>query len=130
MVIVPCGITASLSKEDADALIKSCQDVEKRLKQAGIRVFGDYRDNYAPGWKFSDWELKGKQIVFIKKKNNRNLFFPGVPIRVEFGPNDKARSQLTVVLRHTGAKSTIALDNCEESLRELLEQTHKELYTK
>jgi hypothetical protein len=35
--------------------------VEKRLKKAGIRVFGDYRDNYSPPWKFNDWELKGKE---------------------------------------------------------------------
>ncbi|CAF1258674.1 unnamed protein product [Adineta steineri] len=54
----------------------------------------------------------------------------GVPIRVEFGPNDKSRSQLTVVLRHTGNKSTISIDNCETKLHEILEQMHKDLYIK
>ncbi len=49
---------------------------------------------------------------------------------MEIGPNDKARSQLTVVLRHTGNKSTIPVDNCEKALREILEQIHKDLYTK
>ncbi|CAF3909894.1 unnamed protein product [Adineta steineri] len=112
VVIVPCGITASLSKEDEEALIQTCKDIEGKLKKAGIRVYGDYRDNYSPGWKFNHWEMKG------------------VPIRVEFGPNDKSRSQLTVVLRHTGNKSTISIDNCETKLREILEQMHKDLYTK
>jgi prolyl-tRNA synthetase len=127
-VIVPCGITVSLSEADKDAVINTCKDVETRLKKSGLRVYGDYRDNYAPGWKFNDWELKGKM------KRIWNLlfseFFLGVPIRVEIGPNDTANSQLTVVLRHTGNKSTIPVDNSETKIREILEQMHKDLYTK
>ena len=61
---------------------------------------------------------------------SRLFHFLGVPIRVEFGPNDKSRSQLTVVLRHTGAKSTIPIENCETKLREILEQIHNDLYAK
>jgi prolyl-tRNA synthetase len=60
MVIVPCGITSSLSAENEAALMKTCKDIEQRLKKAGLRIHGDYRDNYAPGWKFNDWELKGR----------------------------------------------------------------------
>lgn len=112
VVIVPCGITASLSKEDREALISTCKDIEKRLKKAGVRVFGDYRDNYSPGWKFNDWELKG------------------VPIRLELGPKDRANSQLTLVLRHTGKRSTIPVDNSEVKIKEILEQIHQDLYTK
>jgi len=112
VVIVPCGITTSLSKEAEEALMNTCKDVEKRLKKASIRVFGDYRDNLTPGWKFNDWELKG------------------VPIRVEIGPNDIARSVLTIVIRHTGQKSTISIDNSETKLRDLLDQIHNDLYAK
>jgi len=32
--------------------------LEKELAGNGIRVKGDYRDNYSPGWKYSHWELK------------------------------------------------------------------------
>ena len=63
----------------------------------------------------------------------KNLVFSallGVPIRVEIGPNDRAKAQLTVVLRHNGQKSTIPVDKCETKLREVLEQIHKDLYTK
>ncbi|CAF0753988.1 unnamed protein product [Rotaria sordida] len=112
LVIVPCGITASLSKEDEDALINTCKEVETKLKKAGLRVYGDYRDNYSPGWKFNHWEMKG------------------VPIRIEIGPKDKARSQLTIVLRHTGARSTIPIDNSETKLHETLNQMHNDLYKK
>jgi len=58
------------------------------------------------------------------------MIFLGVPIRVEIGPNDAARSQLTVVLRHTGDKSTIPIANSETKLNEILEKIHKDLYTK
>ncbi|KAJ8944960.1 hypothetical protein NQ318_013108 [Aromia moschata] len=70
LVIVPCGITAGLSEEARNALQTSCDGLEKELRDAGIKVKGDYRGNYSPGWKFNHWELKG------------------VPIRVELGPKD------------------------------------------
>ena len=57
-VIVPCGITASLSDEDRKSLIAQCEQFERRLKASGVRARGDYRDNYSPGWKFNHWELK------------------------------------------------------------------------
>ena len=59
MVIVPCGITANMTKESEDALMNTCKDVESTLKKGGIRVHGDYRENYTPPWKFNDWEMKG-----------------------------------------------------------------------
>jgi len=47
-----------VKEEEKAALIKSCQDLEKDLSALDVRVHGDYRDNYSPGWKFNDWELK------------------------------------------------------------------------
>ncbi len=66
----------------------------------------------------------------FKQKPVFYLLFIGVPIRVEIGPNDIARSQLTIVLRHTGNKSTISINNSETKLQEILEQIHKDLYSK
>jgi len=37
---------------------------------------------------------------------------------------------LTVVLRHTGDKSTIPIANSETKLGEVLDKIHKDLYTK
>lgn len=58
VVVVPCGITASLSDADKKDLMDKCADLADTLKKGGIRVKGDYRDNYSPGWKFNHWELK------------------------------------------------------------------------
>lgn len=58
VVVVPCGITASTTPADRKALLESCLQLEDVLATANIRVKGDYRDNYSPGWKFNHWELK------------------------------------------------------------------------
>jgi bifunctional glutamyl/prolyl-tRNA synthetase len=57
-VIVPCGLTATLPENEKEALLKKCAEYESALKQASVRVKGDFRENYSPGWKFNHWELK------------------------------------------------------------------------
>jgi bifunctional glutamyl/prolyl-tRNA synthetase len=58
VVIVPCGITANLSKTDEQDLMDKCEALKKELLAADIRTRADLRDNYSPGWKFNHWELK------------------------------------------------------------------------
>lgn len=58
VVIIPCGITASLPEQEKEALMSQCSKYLSRLQDAGIRVKTDSRDNYSPGWKFNHWELK------------------------------------------------------------------------
>lgn len=58
VVIIPCGITNSLSEDDKEALLKKCNEYRNRLLSVNIRVRADLRDNYSPGWKFNHWELK------------------------------------------------------------------------
>lgn len=58
VVIIPCGITASLSEQDKQALLSQCSKYQSALQGAGVRVKTDLRDNYSPGWKFNHWELK------------------------------------------------------------------------
>lgn len=112
VVIVPCGITASLSKEDEAKLYEKCKWYEKKLLDAGVRVFGDYRDNYSPGWKFNHWELKG------------------VPVRMEIGPKDISQKQFVAVRRDTLKKETLHEENFEQTIKDLLENIHDSLYAK
>ena len=55
---MPVGVTTSLSEADEKALMAACDSLCGQLKVAGVRVKGDLRDNYSPGWKFNHWELK------------------------------------------------------------------------
>ncbi|XP_006022406.1 bifunctional glutamate/proline--tRNA ligase isoform X4 [Alligator sinensis] len=112
VIIIPCGITNSLSEEDKDALLKKCNDYLKRLLSVNIRVRADLRDNYSPGWKFNHWELKG------------------VPIRLEVGPRDMKNHQFVAVRRDTGQKLTFAEDETEDKLSQILEEIHANLYNR
>ena len=58
MIVVPCGITVSLSEGDRAQLLAYCKEFVSQLMTAGLRCRGDFRDNYSPGWKFNHWELK------------------------------------------------------------------------
>ncbi|XP_030051877.1 bifunctional glutamate/proline--tRNA ligase isoform X2 [Microcaecilia unicolor] len=112
VVIIPCGITTSLSEEDREALLNKCSQYLQRLLNVSIRARADVRDNYSPGWKFNHWELKG------------------VPIRLEVGPRDMKNSQFVAVRRDTGEKLTIAENEAEDKLRDLLEGIHSNLYNR
>ena len=61
VVVIPCGITASLAEQARQNLLDKCQQFIEELKEAGLRCHADYRDNYSPGWKFNHWELKVRQ---------------------------------------------------------------------
>ncbi|KAM6279069.1 bifunctional glutamate/proline--tRNA ligase isoform 3-T3 [Porphyrio hochstetteri] len=110
VVIIPCGITNSLSEEDREGLLKKCNEYHQRLLSANIRVRADLRDNYSPGWKFNHWELKG------------------VPIRVEVGPRDMKKQQFVAVRRDTGQKMTFSEHEAEDRLKQILEEIHANLY--
>ncbi|CAG9836293.1 unnamed protein product, partial [Diabrotica balteata] len=111
-VIVPCGITANLSQDSRKKLQSSCDVLETDLKAVNIRVKGDYRDNYSPGWKFNHWELKG------------------VPVRIELGPKDIEKNQLVVVRRDTGEKIIISRADAATKIGAILEDVHENLYKK
>uniref|UniRef100_A0A669AW03 Bifunctional glutamate/proline--tRNA ligase n=1 Tax=Oreochromis niloticus TaxID=8128 RepID=A0A669AW03_ORENI len=109
VVIIPCGITATLPEQEKEALLAQCTKYLKRLQEAGIRVKSDPRDNYSPGWKFNHWELKG------------------VPIRLEVGPKDMQQKQCVAVRRDSGAKVTIPEAEVEKNLLNMLEDIQNSL---
>ena len=82
VVIVP--IIFSSSK--AEDVLAKCNEIAEQLSVSGLRVFLDSRENYTPGWKFNEWELKG------------------VPLRIEIGPRDIANSTSVLVRRDNGNK--------------------------
>uniref|UniRef100_A0A8C3CYK5 Bifunctional glutamate/proline--tRNA ligase n=1 Tax=Cairina moschata TaxID=8855 RepID=A0A8C3CYK5_CAIMO len=112
VVIIPCGITNSLSEDDKEALLKKCNEYRKRLLGVNLRVRADLRDNYSPGWKFNHWELKG------------------VPVRVEVGPRDMKSQQFVAVRRDTGQKLTLSEHEAEDKLKQILEEIHANLYNR
>ena len=67
----------------------------------------DDSDN-APGWKFSQWEMKG------------------VPLRLEIGPKDLEKNQCVLVRRDTREKVFVSLDELETAIPAQLEALRKD----
>jgi prolyl-tRNA synthetase len=83
--------------------------IKDELKQAGIRVKLDHREEFTPGWKFANWEMRG------------------VPLRIEVGPRDIKNNQAIAVRRDTGDKTPVALDELKEKVRATLADIQKSL---
>ena len=92
-------------------VIPECRNIEKRLKDAGIRVKLDESDR-TPGWKFAEYEMKG------------------IPLRIELGPRDIENQVVTVCKRHNGEKVTVPYSELESTIPQLLEEIQKEMYQK
>ncbi len=64
-MVVPCGLTASLSENDRAELLTYCNKFVSDLNEAGIRAKSDMRDQYTSGWKFNHWELKVCSLLIL-----------------------------------------------------------------
>jgi prolyl-tRNA synthetase len=75
-----------------------------------VRLWVDDREQYTPGWKYNEHELRG------------------VPVRLEVGPRDVANGSVMSVRRDTRAKESIPLDALAERLPALLASVQKDLF--
>ena len=105
-VVVPCGVTAKNRQEMND----KCEELADTLRKVGVKARADTRDGYTPGYKFNDWEQKG------------------VPLRLELGPADLAKSQTLSVRRDSGVKAPLALADIAKSVPELLETIQADMF--
>lgn len=101
-VIVPVASHKEGVKEKA-------QELYEKLNNK-YRMEIDLRDQYTPGYKFSDWEMRG------------------VPARIELGPRDIENNVCVVVRRDTGEKQTIELAKLEDELQIILEDIQKSMF--
>jgi prolyl-tRNA synthetase len=103
VVIVPIG------RDDwRQTVLPKAKEIQQQLASAGIRVTLDERDE-RPGWKFSEWELRG------------------VPLRVEIGPKDIEKSAVLVARRDTREKQSIPMDGLAGRLQQLLDDVQRSL---
>ncbi|MEA2022271.1 MAG: proline--tRNA ligase, partial [Candidatus Caldatribacteriota bacterium] len=75
-----------------------------------FRVEIDARDEYKPGWKFNEWEMRG------------------VPLRLEIGPRDMAKEQVVLVRRDTGEKQIVKEEILTETVKDLLIKIQENLF--
>lgn len=98
-------------KGKAEQVNKACIEVADKLKEK-FRVEVDTREGVTPGSKYYDWELRG------------------VPIRIEIGPRDIEKNEITVVRRDTLERHTCKIENIETFLTTLTQEIVKDLQKK
>jgi len=91
------------------AVIPMAREVQRALRGAGLRVHLDDRDTQLPGFKFSDWEMRG------------------VPLRLEIGPKDVEKDQCVLVRRDTREKAFQPLAGLPAHVTGLLETIQENL---
>jgi prolyl-tRNA synthetase len=108
IAIVPIVFSSSKA---GDVLAK-CNEVTDQLTAKSLRVFLDARENYTPGWKFNEWELKG------------------VPLRIEIGPRDIANNTCIFVRRGSGSKESVSLSKVAELASQKLDEIQSSMFAK
>jgi len=98
------------SDDEAGAVLPVARSLSDTLAGDGIRSRVDDRDQHRPGFKFSEWELKG------------------VPVRIEIGPRDVAAGQVVVVPRTPGEKRTMPVGEASSTMTSMLRDIQQELY--
>ena len=109
--VAPIQVVIIPVAQNKPGVIPAAREVAKRLEALGLRVKLDDSDK-SPGWKFSEWEMKG------------------VPLRVELGPRDIEKGQVVLAKRNTGEKIFCESADLEAKVQELLKTIHKEMYNK
>jgi len=101
------------SDEERSRVLDVARQTLKKLQAHGVRVHLDDREEYTPGWKFNEWELRG------------------VPVRVEIGPRDVEQEQVVLARRDmTGkeGKQAVPQDRLPEALSDLLNDIQQNLF--
>ncbi len=104
-VVVPIWRKA----EDRTAVTEFVDKVKSALGDR-VRLLVDDRDQYTPGWKYNEHELRG------------------VPVRLEVGPRDVTNAAVMSVRRDTRAKESIPLAALADRLPALLEEIQRALF--
>ena len=92
-----------------EGVLEKNRELYDRLKK-NFRMEIDERDNYTPGYKFNDCEMRG------------------IPLRIEMGPRDIEENKAILVRRDTLEKETVSLDNIENRISELLEDIQNNMF--
>mgnify|MGYP001095081946 CR=1 FL=1 len=95
---------------DTQAITNKVQSVAEALTKAGLMAYVDLREQYTPGWKFNEWELKG------------------VPVRLEIGPKEVEYHHVTLVRRDNSERLQVKDDSSVAETEKCLDEIQKTLF--
>lgn len=109
--IAPIQVIVVPIAQHKEGVLEKASSLADFLNQK-YRVQIDAREEYSPGYKFNEWEMKG------------------VPIRLEIGPKDLEQQQCVLVRRDTGDKEIVKLDEVSKRIETMLEDIHNNMLLK
>ena len=95
-----------------ETVLPKCQEIRDHLAAAGIRVKLDADESQTPGWKFSEYEMRG------------------VPLRLEIGPKDIEKASVFAARRDTKAKASIPMAGLPDAVKALLAEIQQNLLSR
>jgi len=98
--------------EQRGQIAEHVEKLVRELEDAGIRVLFDNNDTKKPGWKFSEYELKG------------------VPVRLAIGMRDLENGTVEVARRDTLTKETHELQGISSYIKTLLDEIQANIFKK
>jgi prolyl-tRNA synthetase len=97
--------------KEREAVLTRVRQLRPALEEL-YRVKVDDREEYTPGWKFNEWEMRG------------------VPLRLEVGPRDVKAGQAVLARRDSGERVTVAQEDLPRTIGELLGQIQDNLLSR
>src|SRR5687768_1995790 len=95
-----------------ETVLPTCEAIRDQLTTLGVRVKLDASEENSPGWKYSEWEMRG------------------VPLRLEVGPKDIEKGAVFSARRDTREKAPLPMDGLVASVQGLLDTIQTALYEK
>ena len=98
--------------DQLDKITIKANKIVNDLKSKGISVKYDDRDNFKPGYKFNDYELKG------------------VPIRISIGPRDLENKTIELARRDNLTKSSVPMNSIVMEVEDTLKDIQSKLFNR
>ncbi len=102
------AIIPLLFKGKEKKVLEEAEKIKKELKS--LNPILDAREDYSPGWKYSEWELKG------------------IPLRIEIGPRDLENKSVMIKTRIGKEKQQIKIKDLKKEIPKILDKMQEELY--
>jgi prolyl-tRNA synthetase len=100
------------SDEQRKAVLEYADSIYDELKELGIRIKVDDRDNYNPGYKFAEHEAAG------------------IPLRIAVGPRDLENNNVELARRDLRSKNIESREGLGNRVKKLLADIQDELFDK
>ena len=96
--------------DEFTAVVEAARRLGQELQDAGVRAFVDARDQYRPGWKFTEYEVQG------------------VPLRIAIGPRDLQNGVVELARRDTSEKRSVPQEGLAALVRSELDDIQQALF--